>query len=405
VSAALLSILLLAPAVSAQDRFTPRLSFDGFGTLGVSHSSEGRADFNENVTRPAGPGHSSALNAGMDSRIAGQATLTMGARFMAVVQLMGEQDVHGDYRPRAEWANVSYAITPDLNIRAGRFVTSAFMAADTRKVSYAHPWVRPPVELYGLVPVYSLDGADAVYRWRSGEWTARLGVAAGRAQADLPDGSVEGKKLWNINTALVRGAFTGRLSASGGTVLLDKYAPLFDGFRAFGPEGDAIANRFDVDDRAYRFASGGAEYDPGAWFAVAEAAWFDFDSALGERLAGYVTGGVRWRAVTPHVTYSRSTLLSESWAAGLSLAGLPPEYAHVATQLNDGLSRLLNSSPVQQTLAVGGRWDFMPGVALKVQVDFIDVLGSSNGTFINLQPGFAPGGAARLLSVATAFVF
>jgi hypothetical protein len=357
------------------------------------------------VTRPAGPGHSSTLNAGMDSRIAGQATLSIGARFKAVVQLVGEQDVHGDYQPRAEWANVSYAITPDFSIRVGRIVTSAYMVADTRKVSFAHPWVRPPVELYGLVPVYSLDGADAAYRWRNGEWTARLGAAAGRTKGDMPGGSFEGRKLWNVNSALIRGAFTGRLAASGGTILLDQFAPLFDGFRAFGPDGHAIADRFDIDDRAYRFASGGAEFDPGAWFAVAEVAWFDFDSALGERLAGYITGGVRWRAVTPHVTYSRATLLSESRVAGLSLAGLPPEYAHAATQLNDGLNAFLNSAPVQQTLAVGGRWDFMPGVALKVQVDFIDVLGSSYGTFINLQPGFEPGGSARLFSLATVFVF
>jgi hypothetical protein len=405
VFAALLSILLLAPAVSAQHRFTPRLSFDGFGALGISHSSEDRADFNENLTRPAGPGHSSTLNAGMDSRIAGQATFSIGARFKAVGQLMVEQDARGDYRLRAEAANVSYAITPDLSVRVGRIVTSAFMVADTRKVSYAHPWVRPPVELYGLMPLYSLDGADAAYRWRSGDWTARLGAATGRVRAELPAGSFEGRKLWTVNSTLTRGAFTGRLNASGGTILGDLMAPLFDGFRAFGPEGVAIADRFDVDDRKYRFASGGAEYDPGAWFALAEVAWFDFDSVLGERLAGYVTGGVRWRDVAPHVTYSRSRLLSESWVAGLPLAGLPPTHAHVATQLNDKLNALLNSAPVQQTLAVGGRWDLMPGVALKVQVDFVDVLGSSNGTFINLQPGFEPGGTARLLSVATAFMF
>jgi hypothetical protein len=402
---AALSLLVVTSTASAQERLVPRLSFAGFGTLGLSHSSEGRADFNENVTRPAGPGHSSTLNAGMDSRIAGQATLSIGARFKAVVQLIGEQDVHGDYRPKAEWANVSYAITPDLSVRAGRFVTAAFMVADTRKVSYAHPWVRPPVELYGLVPLYSQDGVDAAYRWHSDEWTARLGVATGRVEADIPGGSFEGRKLWNVNTALIRGGFTGRLAVSGGTILLDQFAPLFDGFRAFGPEGVAIADRFDLHDRAYRFAAGGAEYDPGAWFAMAEVAWFDFDSVLGERLAGYVTGGVRWRDVTPHVTYSRSSLLSESWVAGLPLEGLPPAYAHVATQLNDGLNAFLNAGPVQQTLAVGGRWDFMPGVALKVQVDFIDVLGSSYGTFINIQPGFEPGGKARLLSVATAFVF
>jgi hypothetical protein len=77
----------------------------------------------------------------------------------------------------------------------------------------------------------------------------------------------------------------------------------------------------------------------------------------------------------------------------------------MAAQLNAGLNALLNSSPVQQNVAIGGRWDFMPGVALKAQLDFVNLLHRSSGTFINEQPGFEPGGSARLFSVATVFVF
>jgi hypothetical protein len=60
---------------------------------------------------------------------------------------------------------------------------------------------------------------------------------------------------------------------------------------------------------------------------------------------------------------------------------------------------------VQRNLAIGGRWDFMPGIALKAQVDFINVMENSPGTFFNLQPGFERGGSAQLVSVGTAFVF
>jgi hypothetical protein len=409
-AAALLTLLAFAPvsgqeAVRGDEGLRPRLSFGGFGTLGLIHSGENRADFAENTTRSLGPGHSRSLDTGVDSRIAGQATMFVGSRLTAVLQVMVEQDVAGDYRPHAEWANLSYAFTPDLSLRAGRIVLPAFLVSESRKVSYATPWMRPPVELYGMAPVYSLDGVDATYTRRFGEWTSRLNAAYGRNKSDFPTGTAEADPLWNVNTALARGALTGRLAAGGGTLKLDVLDPLFDGIRAFGPEGIALADRYDTNDRYYQFAGVGFEYDPGPWFTLAEFAWLDLNSALGERVAGYVTGGVRRGAFAPYATYSRTELLSESSVAGLTLSNLPPEYAQAAAELNGVLNAVLNSSPVQHNLAIGGRWDALQNIAFKVQLDFVDVLGNSYGTFINMQPGLAPGGSARLFSVATAFVF
>jgi hypothetical protein len=345
------------------------------------------------------------VNISVDSRIAGQGTFLILPELKVVLQLMVEQNVDGDYRPHAEWANVSYSFTPDFTVRGGRIVMPAFLVATSRKVSFANAWVRPPVEVYGMLPVYSLDGVDAVYRRRLGEWTGSLNVAAGRTQSDFPDGSVDTDYLWHVNTTFVRGELTGRLAVTSARIRMDWLTPLFDGFRAFGPEGEAIADRFEMDERRFKFATAGAEYDPGSWFAIAEIAWLETNSAFGDRLAGYVTGGVRRGAVTPYATYSRTTLLSESSADGLTLTGLPAEYAQAAAALNAGLNDFIGGVPVQQTLAVGGRWDFSPGLALKAQVDFIDLMGNSSGNFINKQPGFEPGGSARLFSVATVFVF
>jgi hypothetical protein len=267
--------------------------------------------------------------------------------------------------------------------------------------------MRPPVELYGMVPVFTLDGLEATYRLRAGDWTNTVGAIYGRTEVELPgeSGSVVANDTWNLNTTFQRGGFTGRLAAAHGHLDVEALTPFFDAFRAFGPEGETIAERYAVDHSDLRFASAGAEYDPGDWFAIAEIGWYDSESVLGEMLAGYVTGGYRWGTVTPFVTYSRSELLSESSARGLSLAGLPPELIPMAAGLNAGLDGILGSAAEQQNLAVGGRWDFATGMAFKLQVDLIDVLGGSPGTFINQQPGFEPGGSAQVVSFATVFVF
>jgi hypothetical protein len=402
---ALLSVALCAPATSAQSRPGPRFSFDAFGAFGLVHSSERLADFAEVSNRPRGPGFSNSVDANLDSRVAGQATVSFGSKLTGVLQVMVEQTLDGDYAPHAEWANVAWSFTPDLRIRGGRIVFPVFMVSDARKVSYAMPWIRPPVELYSMVPVYNLDGVDATYRTRIGEWTGTVNALFGRTETEYTDGVVEATHAWNVNTTLVRGGFAARVAASGTRIRTDLAAQLFDGFRAFGPEGEAIAARSDLDGKVLRAATAGFEFDPGTWFTMAEFGWFDTNSAIGERVGGHVTSGFRWRSFTPYATYSRTELLSETTAAGLTVIGLPPEYAQAAAGLNAGLDAMLNSPPMQQNVAIGGRWDFMPGVAVKVQLDFVDRLRTSGGTFMNEQPGFERGGSARLFSVATAFVF
>lgn len=392
-----------APAEPVERRF----SFDAFGTLGLVYSTEDRADFAWLPTRPDGAGHSHGVSPASDSILGGQVTFQANPRLSAVVQVVVEQTADDDYRPQLEWANVRYAFTPDFSARVGRMALPAFMASEHRKVSYANPWMRPPVELYGMVPLFTLDGLETTVRLRAGDWTNTVGAIYGRAEVELPgdSASIEANDAWNLNTTFQRGGFTGRLAVAHGHLDIEAFDPFFAGFRAFGPEGEAIAERYAVDHSDLLFASAGAEYDPGGWFAIAEVGWSDSDSALGERLAGYVTGGYRRGTITPFVTYSRSELLSESSARGLSLAGLPPALVPMAAGLNAGLDGILGSAAQQQNLALGGRWDFATGLAFKLQVDLIDVLGDSPGTFINRQPGFEPGGSAQVVSFATVFVF
>jgi hypothetical protein len=391
----------------AEEPAKSRFSFDAFGTLGLVYSTEDRADFVWLPTRPSGPGHSDRVSPDPDSILGAQVTFRATPKLTAVVQVVAEQTADDGYAPQLEWANVRYAFTPDFGVRIGRVALPAFMASEYRKVSYANPWIRTPVEVYGLVPIFTLDGVEATYRRHAGDWTSTTGVALGRSEAELPggSGSIEAEKAWNLNTTLQRGGFTGRVAVAGGDVSIDAFAPFFDAFRSFGLEGEAIADRFELDDRRFRFASASVEYDPGRWLSLAEIGWSDTDSALGEKVAGYLTVGYRWGTFTPYATYSRSELLSESSSPGLSLSGLPPELVPMAAGLNAGLDGFLRSSPVQQSLSLGTRWDLSPGVALKLQVDFIDVLGDSPGTFVNRQPGFETGGGARLFSLATVFTF
>lgn len=409
---AALAALALAPLpLDAQGGETPSLSFDAFGTLGAVYSTEDEADFAWNITRPDGPGHSQAISPEVDTRLGGQLTASITPELTAVVQVVTEQTHDEDWDPHVEWANVRYAFTPDFSVRAGRMALPAFMVSEYRKVSYANPWIRPPVEVYGMVPVFSVDGVQATYRFHAGDWTTTLLGSFGRSESEFPfpdedgEATATSENAVNLSATVQRGGLTGRVAVARGELDMDVFDPFFDAFRRFGPEGEAIADRYEVDDTPFEFATAGAEYDTGAWFGMAELVWGDFNSALGEKLAGYATGGRRFGPVTAYATYSRVEALHDTSVPGLPLAGLPPGAAATAAGLNAGLNGFLQMTTIQQNVAAGGRWDVLRGVALKLQVDFIDMLESSPGTFVNRQPGFEPGGSAQLVSLATTFVF
>jgi len=400
-----------ALAAAADDWWTGAISFSGYGTFGVVRSSERNADYLVDAFKPTGPGFTHEWSPDVDSRLAGQVTLKLAQRLTAVVQVVVQQRYDDSYRPAVEWANLKYDVTPDISVRAGRTVLPVFMVTDSRKVGYANPWVRPPVEVYGLVPVTNNDGADASIRWPFGAVTNTFQATYGRSDSKFPlqngadTGEAKARQLLALVDTVEYGFTTLRVNYGRARVTIAAFDPLFDAFRQFGPAGAAIADKYALNDKEVTFLGLGASCDPGSWFAIGEWARFDTHSVVGRRSAWYVSGGPRFGRLTPYVTYARARNESNTSDPGLSLAGLPPQVAATAAALNAALNAQLAVVAAQRTWSLGVRWDVLRNAALKAQVDRVRRDEGSNGTFGNIQPGFQPGGSANIFSVAADFVF
>ncbi len=407
--AAILAAAALAACARADD--APLFSLSGFGTLGASRSDNGAADYLVDAFHPDGPGHTRRWSADADSRVGLQLATHLTSRVSAVVQVVSEQRYDGSYRPAVEWANVKLQVTPELSLRAGRVVLPVFTVSDSRKVGYANVWVRPPVEVYSLVPVTSNDGVDASYRMSVGDATNTFQATLGRSDSKFPDsaglgaGMAKARDLVALVDTFERGFFTARATYGRAKLTIDEYTPLFDAFRQFGPQGAAIAERYGVMDRRIDFLGFGATYDPGRWFVTGEWARFDTRSVIGKKNAWYASAGYRVGKATPYLTYARMKADSNTSDPGLPLAGLAPQLAGTGAQLNAILNAQLAAIPVQDTVSIGVRWDFMSNAALKLQYDRLSLGASSHGTFGNLQPGFPVGGRVQLFSAAVDFVF
>ena len=402
---------LAALALPAVAQSFPSVSFSGYGTLGVVHSNNDQADYLVDAFKPNGPGHTRDLSWDVDSRVALQATAHLTPGLTGVVQVIVQQRHDDRYKPVLEWANLRYQVTPELSVRLGREVLPVFMATDTRRVGYANPWVRPPVEVYSLVPVTFIDGGDVTFRHPLGAGNNTIQLTVGRSESDFPGssnvnaGTAEGRKIVSLVNTFEVGSLTVRASYGEAKLTIDAYRQPFSAFALFGPPGVAIVERYVPIDRRVTFTGLGATYDPGPWFVTGEYARFNTRSIVGDRAAWYASGGMRFGAFTPYATFARIDAKSNMSDPGLPVAAYPAPLQPTAVALNAGLNAQLNALPRQNTLSAGVRWDFMRNAAFKLQYDHVKLDSESFGTFGNRQPGFSPGGTVRLVSATLDFVF
>ena len=381
-------------------------SFQGFGSIGAVHSTERQADYAANVLYPGKAGYSRTWSPEVDSRLGAQLSVEFDKRWSAVVQVVSEHNLQNSWKPVVEWANVKYQVCPEFSVRLGRIALPMFLAGDYRKASYALPWVRPPVELYGALPVSSNDGIDATYLWHSGSLKHNTQVFYGSTRRELVPGyTAHGKGISGVAHTITSGALTLRGGYTTSSLTVDVGQELFGGLRQFGPVGQALADRYEIRRKRVRVVNLGASYDPGDWFVMGEAGRFDYNSALGDFYGAYASAGLRLGAWTPYVQAGTSHALMATQVAGVPLQGLPPAAAATAAYLNAYLNGYLSQVTQQHSAALGLRWDAATGVALKVQYDRLTTRHGSSGTFINVQPGFRSGRHVGVTSVLLDFVF
>lgn len=355
---ALLALSLL-PASALTAEPDEAVSFDAFGTLGVLYSDYRDADFvTSNPLHGSGVGFTRSWGTDQDSKLGMQLRADLG-RVSAVVQGIMQLSYDNTFAPELEWANLRFAITPDLSLRAGRVVLPTFLSSDTENIGYVRQWVRTPGEIRVQLPMTSSDGVDLSYRFNLGEAAHELQLLYGHNRSKLPHGEVfENKRIRALTDTIEYGHLTVHLGYQ-----RMRYQIM--------PNPDEYAfEAFDI----------GAAYDPGDWYLIAEQ-FTTYDEALGHIRAHSFGGGYRIGRVTPFL------VRSEIRQTSLGSLQLQPVFE-------------------QRTLAAGVRWDFAPNVDLKLQYENIRIGSSEIPTsFINLQPGLQIGDHANVFSATLDFVW
>jgi hypothetical protein len=381
-------------------------SFSGFGTLGLVHSSEDRADFTASPLAPNGAGYTHSWSPDIDSRLGAQVIAHFTPQLSAMLQVISEQNYDKTYKPHVEWANLAYQPTPDFSVRLGRIVLPTFILSDSRKVGYANPWLRPPVEFYSLSPVFNSDGVYVDYKIHVGEINNTIVGTYGNTNINSPaGGQFVARRLLVVADTVEYGSLTLHIAYEASNFTYQTLDTLFDSFRQFGPQGIALADKYNLDNKRGQVITAGAMYDPGKWFMTGEWGRRNLHSAVGESTAWYISSGYKLAKFTPYLIYADVRSDSQTFDSGLNVSALPPFLAGPAAALNAGLNTILASAAVQHTTSVGSRYDVMKNVDLKMQYDRINLGAGSAGTLMNAQSNFQRGGSLNLVSIAIDFVW
>lgn len=433
-----LAAAAMVVCMSAQANYTfadGKLRLSGFGTVGVARTNTDQALFN---TPGQGGGADRSASFNPDTKLGLQGSYQLNNTLSATVQVLTKYRANGEYAPQFEWAFGKWQATPSTTLRVGRIGAPFFMVSDFRDVGYANTAVRPPLDVYGQVPVSSVDGGDLSHQITLGSATVTGTLWGGQTKTKYTSalGSngvavdpVVGKvrNLLGLNLqAEFDGGYTVRLghaqgkltveSASintllSGLALVGPGVALQTGSAALGAQAGVLAagagNAITANGAPATFTGVGFSMDRDNIVLATEYTMRKVQQGtFADTTAWYVLGGYRFGNLLPYA------LVSQLKVDALN-GSINPALQNFSAQAFGGAVTLQNVGKVtQNTLSLGARWDFRSGMALKAQIDHISKPAGSNGMFLVPDASTASGQdffnnkkKVNVLSLALDFVF
>lgn len=336
-------------ALEQQNSVAERVHINGFMTFGMERTNTIRGTVVDPMGAPIADQPISYQNSDTDwnlrslSRAGIRITTDINERTSAVVQLLSQGD--DDYNTEVQWAYVAYELTPGLTWRAGRLVLPTYMHSQYTKAGYAYPWIELPAQVYGTLPIDTMEGMDLTWSFNTGNVSHTANITWGAVDLETATGSYQVKNQTGVNLTSRWQDWSSRVSYSIGqtTLALPDLTP-----------GPNLAP-FGLDDEFGYFASIGGQYDNGQWLLMAElvrlgvnapANWFPTQTA------GYITTGYRIGRLLPHLTWSTVDSDDSSECSADPVA----------------CGSLASSNAVRsKSWTLGARYDLSTGIALKAE--------------------------------------
>ena len=339
------------------------VDINSFLTIGAARlSEEGSylANTTENISFENDSHYGVNLRTQVSDRVSGAAQLLATA-------------TDSNFNLDAEWAYLSYQLSNDGSLRAGKLNLTTFLLSDYAKVGYLHPWVRPPVEVYNNNPLRNFLGLELLHVSRFGR-TAKLTSQFFVGSAQANNGALEMKANdgYGINFQLDTPGFTLRAGA---------ISPVIQVVR-FDPTTNSNVELLDKDDRGVMFTVG-ASVDVNDFVMYSEVVSTNTEGQtqgiFPNQKGAYLTLGYTIGKFLPHVTFGTSSGDEYTGPTNLldPLCGGAPGCA--------ASPGVVQSPKTQDSVAIGLKYTIDDSVAIKFEVQKVDLTSGKGTGFAALQ--------------------
>ncbi len=368
--------------VHADENIKGNFTLGGYGTLSYSMDDHETVAPARDISQKPDNGFNTDSTFKLDSRLGLHAYYHFSDTLDFVAQGVLRDQVNLTFLNSMELAYVEFKAFPQINVRAGRFGYDAFLMSDTRNIGYAYTWVRPPTEFYSWIPVFSVDGIDAIWRIDSGDVQWSIKAQIGSSHTDIPVGDqdyeIETDNLRAITLSRQSGSLQVKIGYSKFTLNneADALSSLHQGlgavaaatskiFSGISREAAFLRNNTSFQEQNITYMTLGAAYDDGIWIAQAELSHSTATSnILPHGNMAYLAVGHRLGDWTPYLMYS---ITHPTYDVYVSTENWEPINQEA---LQEQAAYILNSTRMdQQTFSLGLRWDFHTQAAVKLQWD------------------------------------
>lgn len=360
------------------------ISFNGFMSIGLSQ-------FNKQVEQ-YDTGQDDELSFLPNSWFGFQmnADLYEGAEFVVQVVAQGHKESSEAFELETEWLYLKQDLGAGFDAQFGRIRFPLFQESQNFFVGNTYPWISPPVSVYGVLELTSVDGVSVNHRFNFGDWYLDT-KALLWADAELPfEGTGNKATLDNLKGLTLNFAndemsfrvaymraqqdWDARISAGAFNLVFD-----------YGDDLEYMVQSF--------------KYDNAQIYASAEAIQVKAEhDILPEDNSWNTTLGWYFGEVLVYVGYSKTdvdngdeiaaNIIADYTRRGM-FAGNP--LAAVVTRASAGASQTVFNEK-QETYMTGVKWNFHPKATFKVQVSRLSDFDGTIGNFgeAQSQPGVRP---------------
>lgn len=394
-------------------------SVSGFGALGYSYEDEDQLAYRRDITQTADIDDNGSWLT--DSNFGLQLDARFNHQWSFTTQWLLDNSTQHDFDELTELAFIRYVPNQHWNFRLGRVGVSAYAAADSRYIDYGYLWVRPSQELYGGIVFNSLDGVGVSYLSNNPafNWSLKLEYGNNNQSGEIAqtndDYTAELKGVLSASFEVMQGNWKWQASYANVDSLSIKQGASIQALQSqlqqvsmLGIPGvsEEAAQAYDamtLDDETVDYYQLAMLYFDGLWTLQTELFHIYADkSSIPQGSGGYALVGYSLDNITPYFMYGQFSPSHSPYSSSLDWGAVNPSFSLLQTGAEVGI----NSVRIDQsTYSLGVRWDLLPQLALKAQVDYVKINEFGYGLWASNPSVFGEGRDAQVYTINLNFIF